>query len=108
MCAKAGVTLAGSIGASSVSSASLSALLVSVVDGAFGVLALLLLLVELPLLPAELPVLLVGVAPVLKADEPPPPPPPHADKMAALTAVKTMVLSLVWMFDIRFPVWLFV
>ena len=38
---------------------------------------------------------------------PTPPPPPHADKMAVLMAVKTMVLSLVWMFDMRFPVWLF-
>ena len=102
MC-KGWLTLAGSIGASSVSLARLSALLVSVVDGAFGVLALL-LLAGLPLLLAELPVLVVGVAPVLKADEPPPPPPPHADKMAALMAVKTMVLSLVWMFDMRFPV----
>ena len=53
---------------------------------------------------AGLPLPPVLVDPVERVDAPPlPPPPPQADRIAALIAVKMMVLILVLIADILFP-----
>ena len=53
---------------------------------------------------AGLPLPPVLVDPVERVDAPPlPPPPPQADRIAALMAVKMMVLILVLIADILFP-----
>ena len=53
---------------------------------------------------AGLPLPLVLVDPVERVDAPPlPPPPPQADRIAALMAVKMMVLILVLIADILSP-----
>ena len=60
-------------------------------------------LLGLPFL-AGLPLPPVLVEPVERVDAPPlPPPPPQADRIAALTAVKMMVLILVLITDMLSP-----
>ena len=67
-------------------------------------LSLLALLLPVPPFLAGLPLPPVLVDPVERVDAPPlPPPPPQADRIAALMAVKMMVLILVLIADILFP-----